>query len=263
MGMRGGSQNAWMRCTIDARGPVIVVRVGGELTARYASMLEVALNWRGDGYKPVVLDCSTLANIDRDAANALVRIYAESKALEIPFVLVAPPRSIRTTMFDLLGLRRVLPIFATLDGAVRHLNGNVPDAPAASGERDGSRFECALREWHGVSVVTVRGDFDLSTARHIREACLRADTLPLVINLASIKYIDSSGVQTLVEIQQQCDARGTGFALAFTSKFLRHLFSVLALDRELRVFPTVDAAVAYLTGHAAPAAGGTMVTESQ
>lgn len=239
-----------MRCTIDARGPVIAVRIGGEITARYASMLEVALNWRGDGYKPVVLDCADLAGIDPAAANALVRIYAESKALDIPFVLVVPSRALRTT-FNALGLRHVLPIFPTMDEAVRHLNGNLPDARAKPGERDGNGFDCVLREWHGASVVTVRGDFDLSTTGHIKEACTRANDLPLVINLSSIKYIDSSGFQTLVEIQEQCNARGTGFALAFTSKFLRHLFSVLALDSELRVFPTVDAAVAYLTGSSA------------
>jgi anti-sigma B factor antagonist len=66
------------------------------------------------------------------------------------------------------------------------------------------------------AVVLVAGELDIGTAAPLRDALLdlgdRGAT-PIVVDLAGVDFIDSSGVSLLVEAKQRADAAGKELVL--------------------------------------------------
>ena len=108
---------------------------------------------------------------------------------------------------------------------------------------------CALSPREAANVVAIRGEVDLSNVHVLEETCTRAlkSSLPLIVDLTTVPYIDSTGLNALMKIQARCQARKVEFAVAFTSKLLSRIFSVLSLQEKLRIFPTVEVAIETLS----------------
>jgi anti-sigma B factor antagonist len=99
----------------------------------------------------------------------------------------------------------------------------------------------------GVAVVTVTGEVDVSTSPSLRDGLLRVitDEVPrgLVVNLASVSFIDSTGVGVLVGIWHRARAATRCLALAAPSGQARGVLEATGLATVLPVYDTQAQAV--------------------
>ena len=98
-------------------------------------------------------------------------------------------------------------------------------------------MQIAIRKLDQITIVDVSGDIDLSTSPELRKVLLhemRELKIPRVlINLSSVRYVDSSGVASLLE--------GLKAARDLKSRFIMYglntkVTQVLQLSRLLNVF---------------------------
>jgi anti-sigma B factor antagonist len=98
---------------------------------------------------------------------------------------------------------------------------------------------------HG-HLVRVAGEVDLHSSPELREVfhALVSGAPPLlVVDLAEVKYMDSSGVGTLVELKRLIERRGGQVVLAALQPRVRSVFEIAQLDRFFRIAGSVDEAV--------------------
>jgi len=112
---------------------------------------------------------------------------------------------------------------------------------------------CETREEHGYRVVTVSGEVDLSWSAEIRAAILTGldAKQPVLVELAGVAYIDSSGVASFVEGYQRARKERLQFGLVAVSSAV---LAVLKLARLETVFPIhADLAAARAKATGSPA----------
>jgi anti-sigma B factor antagonist len=92
-----------------------------------------------------------------------------------------------------------------------------------------------------MTIFDVSGDIDLATSPELRKALLRelreARAPRVVLNLKQVRYIDSSGVASLVEGLKASRDVGSRFVLFGLNKTIRE---VLQLSKLLRIFEIYD-----------------------
>lgn len=98
----------------------------------------------------------------------------------------------------------------------------------------------------GAKVVTLDGEVDLNVSPTLREHLkgLIAERHKLiVIDMAAVGYIDSSGVATLVECLQGLGRYGGSLRLAALGERTRSVFEISRLDSVFTIVPTVEEAI--------------------
>jgi anti-sigma B factor antagonist len=96
-------------------------------------------------------------------------------------------------------------------------------------------------------VLPLDGEIDLHVSPNVAEslhAIIRKKPRRLVVDLAHVSYIDSSGLAVLIEGMQNVEAYGGKFALAGLGEDVRTIFEIANLDQVFQIFPDVDAALA-------------------
>jgi anti-sigma B factor antagonist len=105
-------------------------------------------------------------------------------------------------------------------------------------------MQISIRRVDNATVVDVAGDIDLASSPEVRKALLhevRDNRKPrLVLNLSAVRYIDSSGVASLVEGLKASRDIGSRFILVGLSGPARE---VLQLSRLVKVFEIYDTEV--------------------
>jgi len=101
--------------------------------------------------------------------------------------------------------------------------------------------QISIRRFDNAIVLDVSGDIDLSSSPEVRKALLRElrdNRIPRVaVNLQQVRYIDSSGVASLVEGLKASRDSGARFILFGLGSIVRE---VLQLSRLVRVFEICD-----------------------
>jgi len=102
-------------------------------------------------------------------------------------------------------------------------------------------LQIAARHLEKITIFDVSGDIDLATSPELRKALLRelreARAPRVVLNLKQVRYIDSSGVASLVEGLKASRDVGSRFVLFGLNKTIRE---VLQLSKLLRIFEVYD-----------------------
>ena len=102
--------------------------------------------------------------------------------------------------------------------------------------------------WVGRKVVVdVAGDVDLGRSVVFQQALLRVlDEGPerIVVNLADVPYMDSSGVASLVKLLSRAQKRGLGVGLTALSDRVRSIFEITKLASVFDIYATVEEALA-------------------
>lgn len=97
------------------------------------------------------------------------------------------------------------------------------------------------------NVFAPSGAIDLHVSPELR-ASLREliDQKPkyLVIDLAKVPYIDSSGLAVLIGAMQSVEHQGGKFMMAGAQEAVRIILESARLDQYFHLYPTVDEAVA-------------------
>ena len=106
-------------------------------------------------------------------------------------------------------------------------------------------MKITVREVGAAKVVEVDGDVDLGTSSELRRTLL--DALPtagtLALNLTAIRYIDSSGIATLIEVLNRSQRLKKEFVLFGLTPRVQEVFRLTHVIRIFHVFQTEQEAL--------------------
>ena len=105
----------------------------------------------------------------------------------------------------------------------------------------------SVRELGAAHVVDVGGEVDLGTSPDLRQTLfdLLAKTSTLALNLKALRYIDSSGIATLIEVFKDAQRRRKDFVLFGLSPAVEQVFKLTHVNRIFRIVDTEEQAVAH------------------
>ena len=89
-----------------------------------------------------------------------------------------------------------------------------------------------------VSLITVQGDIDLSTSTRLRAEILKevaGSSQRVALDLSGVRYMDSSGVATLVEGLRSARDHDTSFRLVAPSTKVMKVLQMTRLDTVFEV----------------------------
>jgi anti-sigma B factor antagonist len=88
-------------------------------------------------------------------------------------------------------------------------------------------------------VVSLDGDLDIATARTLADTVTRllvsAKVAHLVVDLAEVRFLDSSGVRALLQSRKAVEERGATFAVSRPREFVAGVLRMAAVDHLLGV----------------------------
>ncbi|HEX6076283.1 MAG TPA: STAS domain-containing protein [Micromonosporaceae bacterium] len=98
------------------------------------------------------------------------------------------------------------------------------------------------------AVVILSGDLDLATASELRNTLQEALTerKHLVLDMADLRFLDSTGIGVLVRVHKKATAVGGVLAFAEVPGNVTKILEVTCLDRIFPVYATVEAALSDL-----------------
>jgi anti-sigma B factor antagonist len=105
----------------------------------------------------------------------------------------------------------------------------------------GETVQISARRQDNVTIFDLAGDIDFANSRELRQSVLqeiqKGRAARVLVNLSQVRYIDSSGVATLVEGLKASRDLGSRFILFGLSKPAQE---VLQLSRLIKVFEIHD-----------------------
>ena len=110
---------------------------------------------------------------------------------------------------------------------------------------------------NGAIILSIQGEVDLANAASLRTALTSAigtGTRLIVVDLTSLRYIDSSGINVLLETNRNFAKDGCMLVIAVVPSMIQRTFKIVGLEQAIPIFPTVEAAVESLH-HGEDAAG--------
>ncbi len=106
-------------------------------------------------------------------------------------------------------------------------------------------MEHQVHKEQGYHIVTLTGEFDLETSPQARQILL--DTVEqsekLLIDMASVTYIDSSGIATLVEAFQRAKKNGKRVAFICLNPAVVRVLSLARLDKVFAIHTNIESAM--------------------
>ena len=101
----------------------------------------------------------------------------------------------------------------------------------------------------GVATLVIEGEIDLACSPDLRvilHAYVKRKVPALLLDFQGVKYVDSSGLATLIEYVRLAQPYGGKFGLAHVSERVRTIFDLVRLTEFFPIFPTVAEARAAL-----------------
>ena len=103
----------------------------------------------------------------------------------------------------------------------------------------------SIRESNAAQVVDVEGDVDLGTSPNLRRTLfdLLGKKPKLAVNLRGVRYIDSSGIATLIEVLKSTQRLPMEFILFGLSPAVQDAFRLTHVSRIFRIVETEEQAL--------------------
>jgi anti-sigma B factor antagonist len=98
-------------------------------------------------------------------------------------------------------------------------------------------------------LLKLKGDVDMNTSSEVRLALAEVfapgvvGMKALLVDLSQVRYMDSSGIATLVETMQNCMKKGARLRLVELSPSVRDVFELARLASVFEIFPTASDAI--------------------
>ena len=106
-------------------------------------------------------------------------------------------------------------------------------------------LEHHVREEQGHHIVTLTGEIDLESSPQVRQILL--DLVKkrenLIVDMASVAYIDSSGIATLVEAFQLTKKQGGRLTFACLNAAVIRVFTLARLDNVFSIHANIESAL--------------------
>jgi anti-sigma B factor antagonist len=108
------------------------------------------------------------------------------------------------------------------------------------------RIIVETKQVDGATIVSPQGEIDLSRSpafrTHLAEA-VRSKPARLIVDLADVPYMDSSGVATLVEAMQNARRMNAKLVLCGLQDKVRSIFEIARLDMVFTIVQNCDDAL--------------------
>ncbi|MFQ5822655.1 MAG: STAS domain-containing protein [bacterium] len=94
-----------------------------------------------------------------------------------------------------------------------------------------------------VTIVEIEGEVDLYSSPNLRKRLIKltdVETGTIIVDLSMVKYMDSSGVATLVEALQKVEKYGGKLKIANLQTGVKDVFELSRLDKVFDIYDTVD-----------------------
>ncbi|TDI81143.1 MAG: anti-sigma factor antagonist [Caldithrix sp.] len=94
-----------------------------------------------------------------------------------------------------------------------------------------------------ISIIEIDGEVDLYSSPALRKALLemtKAQNKAILVDLARVKYMDSSGVATLVEALQQVGKYDGKLKLANLRDGVKNVFELSRLDKVFDIYESIE-----------------------
>lgn len=113
---------------------------------------------------------------------------------------------------------------------------------------DAGPFRCTFQPLGGIICLALSGDLDLASVATFRAhlAMTARDTEGLLLDLRDLRYLDSTGINALLDTYRASGPFGRRIALVGVSPNVRRILSVLNLQPLMPEFVSVEDALAYL-----------------
>jgi anti-sigma B factor antagonist len=98
-------------------------------------------------------------------------------------------------------------------------------------------------EKDGIVIVEVGGEINISSSPDLKKSFEKIQAMKVVINMARVGYVDSSGLATLVELLKRLKMKGGALYLTQMSDKVRSLFEITKLDKLFGIYPNDEAAL--------------------
>ncbi len=102
-------------------------------------------------------------------------------------------------------------------------------------------MEHDTRDEQGFAVVSLQGDIDFHSSPDARKILLGLvdEKRDVLVEMADVKYIDSSGVASLIEAFQAAKSAGTRFGLVSVSGAVLKVLKLAHLEKVFPIFEDV------------------------
>ena len=106
-------------------------------------------------------------------------------------------------------------------------------------------MEYQVRKEQGYHIVTLTGEIDLETSPQARQILLGTvqQREKILIDMASVTYIDSSGIATLVETFQRAKKNGKQVAFISLNPAVVRVLSLARLDKVFAIHANIESAM--------------------
>ncbi len=107
-------------------------------------------------------------------------------------------------------------------------------------------FGVSEQRREGLSIISPRGEIDVATAPALRdhlETGIGRDSGPVVVDLTSVTFIDSTGLGVLIGAQKHCDDAGREFRVVVADPRIRKVFEITGLTDHFAMHDSLDTAL--------------------
>ncbi len=95
-------------------------------------------------------------------------------------------------------------------------------------------------------IIRVKGEIDLYSSTMLRDyifTTIAQQPRILIVDLDAVRYIDSSGIATMVEALQLANKSETQFKVAGLARNVLEVFELLKLEKVFDIYDSVDEAL--------------------
>ncbi|HEY3297451.1 MAG TPA: STAS domain-containing protein [Armatimonadota bacterium] len=113
---------------------------------------------------------------------------------------------------------------------------------------ESARLQTSISDSSGVSVIRIAGEVDIYTAPDFKstlDEAIIAGARDLVVDMAEVTYMDSSGFGTLLSATKRLKPEGGSISLAKCNDAIERMLRITRLDSIFGIFPQVDDAVKF------------------
>jgi stage II sporulation protein AA (anti-sigma F factor antagonist) len=105
----------------------------------------------------------------------------------------------------------------------------------------------------GLAVVRLDGELDITSSGQLLDRLSEIATAPrVVVDVAGLTFVDSSGLNTLIRAAREVEANGGWMAVAGATDQIARVFGLVRLAQSVRVEVTLSEALARASEDAMP-----------